>query len=105
MHRSLERRRPNVGLPLPRIALRPGRRGVVRARRNSVGENYPVFGAVGSRRKQGQMKARSGKPWSAEVTHTSNALDLKAKVFQQTNPKRIALSLKRSAESSHRRKS
>jgi hypothetical protein len=51
------------------------------------------------------MKARSGKRWSAAVTRRSNALDLKAKIFKQTNPKRIALSLKRSTEPSHRRKS
>jgi len=34
----------------------------------------------------------------------SNALDLKSKVFTSGNPRRIALSLKRSAEASRRRK-
>jgi hypothetical protein len=38
------------------------------------------------------------------VTQTSNALDLDAGVFTWIDPKRIARSLKRSAESSHRRK-
>lgn len=42
--------------------------------------------------------------WSSRVTHTSNALDLEAGVFTWTDPKRIALSLKRSAEASTRRK-
>jgi hypothetical protein len=42
--------------------------------------------------------------WSAHVTRTSNALDLRSRVFASTNPRRIALSLKRSAESSKRRK-
>src|SRR5687767_4342816 len=42
--------------------------------------------------------------WSADVTRRSNALDLKSKVFRSTNPRRIALSLKRSAEASRRRK-
>ena len=42
--------------------------------------------------------------WSAEVTHGSNALDLEAGVFTWRDPHRIALSLKRSAEASTRRK-
>ena len=51
------------------------------------------------------MKSRSkGRRWSGEVTRRSNALDLEAKVFKQRSPRRIALSLKRSAESSTRRK-
>ncbi len=50
------------------------------------------------------MKARSKKRWSAEVTRRSNALDLEPRVFKQTSARRIALSLKRSAEKSHRRK-
>jgi hypothetical protein len=43
--------------------------------------------------------------WSQEVTQGSNALDLEAGVFTWDDPKRIALSLKRSAEASERRKS
>lgn len=51
------------------------------------------------------MKSRSkGRRWSAEVTRHSNALDLEPDVFKQGNPRRIALSLKRSAEASTRRK-
>jgi hypothetical protein len=42
--------------------------------------------------------------WSADVTRTSNALDLHSKVFAAADPRRIALSLKRSAEASKRRK-
>src|ERR1043166_9050392 len=42
--------------------------------------------------------------WSAEVTHKSNALDLKASTFKSRSPRRIASSLKRSAEASKRRK-
>jgi hypothetical protein len=42
--------------------------------------------------------------WSAEVTRHSNALDLEADVFEQDDPKKIADSLKRSAENSKRRK-
>ena len=47
----------------------------------------------------------SSKTWSAEVTEHSDALDLKEGVFEQDDPKRIAASLKRSAEHSKRRKS
>jgi hypothetical protein len=51
------------------------------------------------------MRSRSkGRRWSGEVTRHSNALDLESNVFKQSNPRRIALSLKRSAEASTRRK-
>jgi uncharacterized protein DUF3175 len=43
--------------------------------------------------------------WSQRVTRESDALDLKRGVFKLTNPKKIAASLKRSAEHSTRRKS
>jgi uncharacterized protein DUF3175 len=49
-------------------------------------------------------KTRGGRRWSAAVTRHSNALDLQPKVFESTNPRRIALSLKRSAKQSKRRK-
>jgi hypothetical protein len=45
-----------------------------------------------------------GKLWSAEVTRSSNALDLDPGVFTWKAPRRIAASLKRSAETSTRRK-
>jgi hypothetical protein len=48
--------------------------------------------------------SRKPKRWSGEVTRRSNALDLTPKIFQQSDPHRIALSLKHSAESSSRRK-
>lgn len=47
---------------------------------------------------------RKTKRWSAAVTKHSDALDLERKVFTRT-PRQIALSLKRSAERSRRRKS
>ena len=43
--------------------------------------------------------------WSADVTEHSHALDLEKDVFTGSSPKRIAASLKRSAESSTQRKS
>jgi len=42
--------------------------------------------------------------WSQDVTEHSDALDLEHDVFTWDDPKRIAASLKRSAEHSHRRK-
>jgi Protein of unknown function (DUF3175) len=42
--------------------------------------------------------------WSAAATRRSNALDLEAGVFALRNPRAIALSLRRSAEASGRRK-
>ena len=42
--------------------------------------------------------------WSADVTSHSDALDLEEHVFEQSDPIKIAASLKRSAENSHRRK-
>jgi hypothetical protein len=53
-----------------------------------------------------RAKARkAARRWSARVTRGSNALDLEGSVFKLKDPKRIAASLKRSAEHSTRRKS
>jgi Protein of unknown function (DUF3175) len=43
--------------------------------------------------------------WSAEVARQSDALDLEPGVFTKRDPKQIAASLKRSAETSVRKKS
>ena len=43
--------------------------------------------------------------WSAKVTRESDALDLEEGVFTWKDPKKIALSLKQSADTSRRRKS
>jgi hypothetical protein len=61
-----------------------------------------------ARRKAAARKASakaSPKRWSQRVTQQSDALDLKRGVFTLRDPKRIAASLKRSAERSSRRKS
>jgi hypothetical protein len=50
------------------------------------------------------MATQHKKKWSAEVTEHSDALDLEEHVFEQDDPKKIAASLKRSAERSDRRK-
>jgi hypothetical protein len=53
-----------------------------------------------------RRKTEASKPkrWSQRVTRESDALDLKHGVFKQTSAKKIAASLKRSAEQSSRRK-
>jgi hypothetical protein len=55
-----------------------------------------------TRHKSGTPPARK---WSQHVTETSNAMDLQPDVFKLKDPKRIARSLKQSAEHSDRRKS
>jgi hypothetical protein len=51
------------------------------------------------------MATASTRRWSARVTRKSNALDLKKGVFTKRSARAVALSLKRSAEHSKRRKS
>jgi hypothetical protein len=52
-----------------------------------------------------QPGTRATSRWSANVTKTSNALDLKSGIFKQRSARAIASSLRRSALASHRRKS
>jgi phosphoenolpyruvate carboxylase len=58
-------------------------------------------------RRKSRYAARKAvkRKWSAEVTQKSDALDLEQGVFAKARPADIARSLKRSAESSTRRKS
>jgi hypothetical protein len=49
-------------------------------------------------------RAPARRKWSAAVTQRSDALDLEDGAFRLRDPKRIARSLKRSAEHSKRRK-
>lgn len=56
------------------------------------------------RREVAARKSATPKRWSQRVTKHSNALDLKQRVFTLHDPKKIAASLKRSAERSTRRK-
>ena len=53
---------------------------------------------------QKSTHASSSKQWSQQVTEKSNALDLEQGVFTWHDPRKIALSLKKSAEASTRRK-
>ncbi len=66
--------------------------------------------ATSSARKTSRKKTVTGKKaapkkkWSRRVMQTSDALDLESGVFKSTDPKKIARSLKRSAEKSKRKK-
>jgi len=62
-----------------------------------------------SRRSKSTRSGKSGRGnstryWSARVTKESDALELERGTFSWRNPKRIAASLKKSAERSRRRK-
>ena len=56
-----------------------------------------------SKRRKAALR-KNTRYWSGRVTRESDALDLQKGVFSGSDPKRIAASLKRSAESSKRRK-
>jgi len=55
------------------------------------------------RSRKNATRPKTGR-WSAKVTEHSNALDLEPDVFKTEDPRKIALSLKRSAKRSTRRK-
>jgi hypothetical protein len=57
-----------------------------------------------ARKRAKSSKRAPTKRWSAKVTQESDALDLRKNVFSLDDPKKIAASLKRSAERSNRRK-
>jgi hypothetical protein len=65
---------------------------------------------MGTRRSASPRAASSksppstGRRWSQRVTDTSDALDLESGVFRQRSARAIAVSLKRSADRSRRRK-
>ncbi|MGN6573089.1 MAG: DUF3175 domain-containing protein [Pseudolabrys sp.] len=58
-----------------------------------------------AKRRRKKTSAGRTRRWSQRVTDTSDALTLENGVFKKGSPKAIALSLKRSAEHSRRRKS
>jgi hypothetical protein len=63
--------------------------------------------ATATKRKPAKKKTaskRSPRKWSKKVNETSNAMDLKKGVFTSGSPKKMAASVKRSAEKSKRKK-
>jgi len=51
-----------------------------------------------------KTRGSTDRRWSGRVTRDSNALDLEEGIFTWSDPKRIARSLKQSADNSSRRK-
>src|SRR5262249_21677175 len=65
------------------------------ARKKSTGRRKAA-----GRKAAGRKRTAQSGGWSAHVTKHSNALDLEKSIFKSSDPHRIALSLKRSAERS-----
>lgn len=61
--------------------------------------------SAGRRPRKATAKRKATKKWSARVMQRSDAMDLESGVFKKRSARQVALSLKRSAESSKRRKS
>jgi hypothetical protein len=83
-------------------ARKSARRKSTRRKSTAVKKQAPRKSAA---RKSGPAGKSSGHRWSGRVTRESDALDLEQSVFKSSDPHKIAKSLKRSAEKSHRRKS
>jgi hypothetical protein len=79
------------------------RKTTIRRSARSSARKTTIRKATPARRKSSPGKA-SPKRWSQRVTRESDALDLKQGVFKLTSARKIAASLKRSAERSSRRK-
>jgi hypothetical protein len=67
-----------------------------RSKKAAANKKSPAKGPAAKRRKP--------RKWSKKVNQTSNALDLEQDVFKKNDPKKIAQSLRRSAQKSKRRK-
>ncbi len=74
------------------------------SRRKTSRRTATKAGTARRARSGNAAKRTSPKRWSQRVTQESDALDLQPGVFTLTSPKKIAASLKRSAEESSRRK-
>ena len=60
---------------------------------------------MAKRKRKASRRTGTSKRWSQHVTEESDALTLEEGVFKKPTPRAVALSLRRSAEASHRRKS
>jgi hypothetical protein len=77
----------------------------VRKKTSAISRKAPAQNNSARKTSSRRVKTTSSRRWSQRVTQESDALDLKRGVFKLTSAKKIAASLKRSAESSLRRKS
>jgi hypothetical protein len=78
---------------------------IARKKTSSVSRKAPRRKTLAPRTSTRRAKKASPRRWSQRVTRESDALDLKGGVFKLTSAKKIAASLKRSAERSSHRKS
>jgi hypothetical protein len=90
------------------MAERRARKSARKARKSTIRKTTHRSAATRNTttRKKSSAKRKSATPkrWSQRVTKESDALDLKRGVFTLRDPKKIAASLKRSAQRSSRRK-
>jgi hypothetical protein len=92
----------------PRTGANGGARSAKRRAHSGARRASHVGGrsAASARRSGGaRAKAKAARKWSAGVMARSDAMDLEEGVFKSRSARQVALSLKRSAEASHRRKS
>jgi hypothetical protein len=75
-----------------------------RVARKTVTRRKTARRSNGSSRRRAPTPESSTRKWSQRVTQQSDALDLEGGVFTLASPRKIAASLKRSAERSKRRK-
>jgi len=80
------------------------KRAAAISRHTKAQRNKPQQRKAPSASRKQTGAGESPRRWSAGVTQQSNALDLEPGVFTRTDPKEIAASLKRSAETSLRKK-
>jgi Protein of unknown function (DUF3175) len=90
-------------------------RATANGRTRSAASRRPRVAVSGHAKSAAKRRVRSAagsgantkapKKWSAGVMARSDAMDLETGVFKSRSARQVALSLKRSAESSHRRKS
>lgn len=87
-------------------AKKSSRKGTTKAAKKKTGTKAvkKTVKKAATRKTTAKRPAKTAKRWSQDVTEHSDALDLKQGVFKLTDPKKIAASLKASAEHSARRK-
>jgi Protein of unknown function (DUF3175) len=87
------------------MAQKSARKSSRSSSRNKPSRNKPSRSNPSRRKTTRRQSGRGGRRWSARVTRESDALDLDRGVFTGRDPRKIAASLKRSAQRSRRRKS
>jgi uncharacterized protein DUF3175 len=95
-------RAPATSSPSARTAKR---KPATRKKRPTTAKKSAARAATQRRPATPSRRATPNRRWSHHVMETSDALDLESNVFARGSARQVALSLKRSAERSRRRKS